>query len=55
MQDARNNRINPLSDDDVYMREAIKEAKKAMKKNEVPIGCIIVSEGAIVARAYNLR
>ena len=55
MQDARNNRINPLSDDDVYMREAIKEAKKAMKKNEVPIGCIIVSEGAIVARAYNRR
>lgn len=38
-----------------YMNEAIKEAKKAYKKNEVPIGCVIVYEDEIIARAHNLR
>ncbi len=38
-----------------YMREAIKQAKKAAESGDVPIGCVIVSEGRIIARAYNKR
>jgi len=38
-----------------YMKEAIKQAKKASKLWEVPIGCIIVHEGKIIARGYNRR
>ena len=38
-----------------YMKEALKEAKKAYKKNEVPVGAVIVKDGVIIARAHNLR
>ena len=38
-----------------YMKEAIKQAKKAYKIDEVPIGCVIVYENKIIARAYNKR
>ena len=38
-----------------FMREALKEAVKAYKKNEVPVGAIIVKDGIIVARAHNTR
>ncbi|MDF2820564.1 MAG: CMP/dCMP deaminase zinc-binding [Clostridiales bacterium] len=38
-----------------YMREALKQAKKAFKIGEVPIGCVIVHEDKIIARAYNKR
>lgn len=41
--------------DIMYMKEALKQAKKADKINEVPIGCVIVHEGKIIARAYNRR
>lgn len=44
-----------LTEDERYMKEAIKQAKKAWKLGEVPIGCVIVSEGNIVARGYNRR
>lgn len=37
------------------MKEAIKQAKKAYSIDEVPIGCVIVYEGKIIARAYNRR
>ena len=37
------------------MQEAIKEAKKAYKKLEVPVGAIIVKNGEIIARAHNLK
>lgn len=37
------------------MKEAIKEATKALKKDEVPIGAIIVKDGCIIARAHNQR
>ncbi|MEH7130925.1 tRNA adenosine(34) deaminase TadA [Neobacillus drentensis] len=46
--------IEHLQDED-FMREAIKEAKKAEERGEVPIGAVIVMEGKIVSRAYNLR
>ncbi|SHM10042.1 tRNA(adenine34) deaminase [Anaerosporobacter mobilis DSM 15930] len=41
--------------DQKYMREALKQAKKADKIDEVPIGCVIVYEDRIIARAYNRR
>ncbi|MBV7509611.1 tRNA adenosine(34) deaminase TadA [Bacillus sp. sid0103] len=41
--------------DEHFMKEAIKEAKKAEQLNEVPIGAVIVIDGKIVARAHNLR
>lgn len=44
-----------ISDDEKYMKEAIKQAKKAYKIDEVPIGCVIVYEGKIIARGYNRR
>ena len=41
--------------DEFYMNEALKQAKKAMKINEVPIGCVIVHNGKIIARGDNRR
>lgn len=38
-----------------YMTEAIRQAKKAQSIGEVPIGCVIVYEGKIIARGYNRR
>lgn len=40
-------------EDERYMREALKEAKRAFEKDEVPIGAVIVGDGIIIARAYN--
>ena len=40
---------------DKYLKEALKEAQKAYKKIEVPVGAIIVKEDKIIARAHNLR
>lgn len=45
-----------ISEEDIkYMKEAIKQAKKAGKLMEVPISCVIVYEGKIIARGYNRR
>lgn len=41
--------------DEKFMKEAIRQAKKAYKLMEVPIGCVIVYEGKIIARGYNRR
>lgn len=38
-----------------YMKAAIKQAKKAAEKGEVPVGAVIVRDGVIIARAYNTR
>lgn len=38
-----------------YMREALKEANKAYKKGEIPVGAIIVKDDKIIARAHNLK
>ena len=38
-----------------YMREAIREAKKSLKSNDVPVGAVIVKDGEIIAKAYNKR
>ena len=44
-----------INQDEKYMREAIKQAKKAYALGEVPIGCVIVYEGKIIGRGYNRR
>lgn len=44
-----------LNDHEHYMRYAIREAEKAMEMGEVPVGCIIVHEGEIIAKGYNQR
>ena len=44
-----------INQDEKYMREAIKQAKKAYALGEVPIGCVIVYEDKIIARGYNRR
>ena len=38
-----------------YMKEALKQAKKAYALGEVPIGCVIVYQGKIIGRGYNRR
>lgn len=44
-----------LTEEERYMREAVKQAKKAYALGEVPIGCVIVYEGKIIGRGYNRR
>ena len=41
--------------DEKYMKEAIRQAKKAYALGEVPIGCVVVYEGKIIGRGYNRR
>lgn len=41
--------------DEKYMKEALKQAKKAYKLGEVPIGCVIVYQDRIIGRGYNRR
>lgn len=43
------------NDDEKYMAQAIRQAKKAAAIDEVPIGCVIVHEDKIIARGYNRR
>lgn len=38
-----------------YMKEALKQARKAYALGEVPIGCVIVHQGKIIGRGYNRR
>ena len=44
-----------MTDDERYMKEAMKQARKAYALGEVPIGCVIVHEGKIIGRGYNRR
>ena len=41
--------------DELYMKKALEMANKAYKKNDVPVGCIIVKEDRIIAKAYNTK
>lgn len=47
--------MKKLSLDEKYMKKALAEAKKAYELGEVPIGCVIVSDGKIIGRGYNRR
>lgn len=44
-----------MNQDEHFMKQAIRQAKKAYALEEVPIGCVIVYEGKIIARGYNRR
>ena len=44
-----------MTQDEKYMKEAIRQARKAYALGEVPIGCVIVYEGKIIGRGYNRR
>ena len=44
-----------LTEQERFMKEAIRQAKKARALEEVPIGCVIVCDGKIIARGYNRR
>ena len=48
-------RMRELSEDEKYMREAVRQAKKAYALGEVPIGCVIVHDKKIIGRGYNRR
>lgn len=43
------------SEDEKYMKDAYRQAKKAYALGEVPIGCVIVHEGKVIGRGYNRR
>ena len=47
--------MKKMSSDEKFMRAAIREAKKAYALGEVPIGCVLVADGKIIARGYNRR
>lgn len=38
----------------IFMKEALKEAERAFELKEVPVGCVIVKDGEVIARAHNL-
>lgn len=44
-----------MNQEEKYMKEAIRQAKKAYALKEVPIGCVIVYQDKIIARGYNRR
>lgn len=48
-------KMNQQTLDAYYMKQAIRQAKKAAAIGEVPIGCVIVQNGKIIARGYNRR
>ncbi len=48
-------KMRKLSEDEKYMREAVRQAKKAYALGEVPIGCVIVHDNKIIGRGYNRR
>lgn len=44
-----------MTENEKYMKEAVRQAKKAWKLDEVPIGCVIAYHGKIIGRGYNRR
>lgn len=52
MKDMQRRKMIP---EEKYMREAIRQAKKAAALGEVPIGCVIEHQGKIIGRGYNRR
>ena len=51
----KNSNVSRETLDNYFMDLAFKEAKKAFKKNEIPVGCIIVKNNKIISRAYNKK
>ena len=44
-----------LKDDYYFMERALNQAKVAYKKGEVPVGAVVVKDGKVISRGYNLR
>lgn len=44
-----------MNEKEKFMKEALKEAKKAYEKEEIPVGAVIVKDGKIIARGHNLK
>ncbi len=44
-----------MTEDEIFMRLALEEAKRAFDNGEVPVGCVIVREGEVISRAANER
>ena len=44
----------PLFSDEYFMNEALKEARKALEQEEVPVGAVVVIQNRIIARAHNM-
>lgn len=44
-----------MNNDIIYMKLALKEAKKSLKYDDVPIGAVIVKNGKIIAKAHNMK
>lgn len=44
-----------MQEEQYYMKLALREARKAEKLNEVPIGCVIVQRGRVISQAYNRK
>ena len=44
-----------MNENEKYMKEALKEAQKAYKKLEIPVGAVIVKDGKIIAKAHNIK
>ena len=44
-----------MQEKEIFMKEALKEARKAYNKLEIPVGAVIVKDGEIVARAHNQK
>ena len=44
-----------MKEQEKFMKEALKEAKKAFEKGEIPVGAVIVKDNKIIARAHNLK
>jgi tRNA(adenine34) deaminase len=42
-----------MTDDERFMTEALKEALRALKEDEVPVGCVIVHDGLVIGRGHN--
>ena len=44
-----------IMNDELYMDIALQEAKKAYKKDEIPVGAVIVKNGKVISKAYNKK
>ena len=44
-----------MNEQETYMKEALKEARKAYKKLEIPVGAVIIKDGEIIARGHNVK
>lgn len=51
---SQKNMTTTPQNDDFFMRQALNEARKALDKQEVPIGAVIVADGQIIGRGHNL-